>query len=178
MDTNKQSSKQNSHKEEKDSSGIMKFFYLVMLLLIASSSVLSVLGSRRRASASSISVTSTPDNIPVSGGMAAISLKFHREDSETKLCEDLVITSAGDAIYSDCNAGTNNRYRLNDTERTQLDGWLQSFKQINYDNAGQQGKMNIQLFLNGQGSQVASDTNIQQLIVFVEALSAKVASLS
>ena len=153
----------------------MKFFYLVMLLLIASSSVLSVFGSRRR---SSNNVTPTPDSIPVSGGgLAAINLKFHREDSGANVCEDLVITSAGEAIYSDCGTGMNIRYTLNDTEHTQLDGWIQTFQQINYDNTGhQQNNVTIQLFLNGQGSQPASDVNIQQLIDFVEALSMKIAS--
>ena len=109
--------------------------------------------------------------------LAAINLKFHREDSGANVCEDLVITSAGEAIYSDCGTGTNIRYTLNDTEHTQLDGWIQTFQQINYDNTGhQQNNVTIQLFLNGQGSQPASDVNIQQLIDFVEALSMKIAS--
>lgn len=155
----------------------MKFFYLVMLLLIASSSVLSVLGARRLTSSNNI--TSTPNSMPVSGGgMAAINLKFHREDSGSNVCEDLVITSVGDAIYSDCGAGTNLRYTLNDIERVQLDGWIQSFKQINYDNTGQQSNVAIQLFLNGQGNQPPNDTATQQLINFATALVAKIAATS
>jgi len=177
MDTNKQSSNRNNYKEKKDSSGIMKFFYLVMLLLIASSSVLSVLGASRRTSSNI--VTSTPDSVPVDGGgMAAINLKFHREDSGTNVCEDLVITSAGDAIYSDCAASTNLRYTLNDIERAQLDGWIQSFERINYDNTSQQGNVTIQLFLNGQGNQSPNNTATQQLINFATALVAKIAAMS
>ena len=177
MNTNKQSSNRNDHKKEKDSSGVMKFFYLIMLLLIVSSSVLSVLGARRRTSSNNI--TSTPDSVSVGGGgMAAINLKFHREDIGANVCEDLVITSAGDAIYSDCAASTNLRYTLNDIERTQLDGWIQSFKQINYDNTDQQGNMTIQLFLNGQGNQPLNNTATQQLINFATALVAKIAAMS
>ena len=153
----------------------MKFFYLVMLLLIGSSSILSVLGTRRRTSSNV--VTPTPDSFPISGGgLAAINLKFHREDSEAKVCEDLVITSAGEAIYSDCGTSMNIRYTLNDAERTQLDSWIRSFQKINYDDTGQQGNVTIQLYLNGEGNQTASDVNTQQMINFVEALSTEIAS--
>lgn len=148
------------------SAGVMRFFYVLMLLVTVLSLVLRVSNARR---------FSTPSP---GGNTAARVLVFHRE--EGNLCEDLVITAAGDAIYSKCGNSTEKQYALSDTERAQLQGWIQGFKPVNYNHkdAAQPGAPAVQFYLNGSGDQQPGESEIQTLIAFAEMLDAKIASQS
>jgi hypothetical protein len=72
------------------------------------------------------------------------------------------------------------QYVLSDTEQAQLQSWINQFQLVNYDHSGktQTGNMTVQLYLNGQGNQQASDAETQQLLDFATALAAKIASQS
>lgn len=157
----------------------MKFFYALMLLLILSSSIIRFAGARSQPAQTA--ETPVPQNDSGAGGAAtARILVFHRENSGTNSCEDLSITTMGDAVYSNCGQGAEKQYVLNDTERTQLSKWDGQYMPINYDksNDTQTGNETIQLYLNGTGTKQATDTETQQIIDFAEALAKKVASQS
>src|SRR5690349_14889550 len=132
-------SNQKNNKSETKSSGRMRYFYILMLLLTILSLVLRVSGARR---------TTTGQ---LSGGTAARALAFHLEEGSS--CEDLVITAAGDAVYSNCGNGTKKQYALSDAERAQLQAWLTQYSVVNYDpnTPGQTGTSKTQLYLNGRG---------------------------
>ncbi len=118
-------------------------------------------------------------SIPVGDeGAATHVLVFHLGDSGSGLCEDLTVTAAGNALYSSCDHSVKKRYVLNGTELSQLQGWIKQFQAVHYDHSGQtqSGTIMVQLYLNGQGSQQASDIEIQQLVDFAAALAAKTAS--
>lgn len=178
MEVNKPSPIRNVHKQERDSAGIKKFLYLVILLLIGSSGVIGIAGIRQPAATRGIADSRTA-SVSVSGeGAAARVLVFHLGDSGSGLCEDLTVNAAGDALYSSCDHSVEKRYALNETELSQLQGWIRQFQPVHYDHSGQtqSGTIMVQLYLNGQGSQQASDIETQQLVDFAAALAAKTAS--
>ena len=159
----------------------MKFFYLIMLVLIISTSVISLAGANHRNASAQSAATPTPNNPPISGGgTSALVLVFHREDSSSGKCVDLTITFTGSAVYSDCSKGVNARYTLSASEQAQIHDWINQFQPINYDhtNKTQAGNVTNKLYLNGQGSQQAGNTNTQQIIDFAMALATKIASQS
>ena len=180
MNTNKQSKKrnhQNPGKKEKNSSRTMKFFYALMLLLIASSSLIRIAGASRRNTQEK--KTPTPQVLPAGGGStAARVLVFHRESTGANLCEDLVITAAGNAIYSTCGNGAEKQSALSETERVQLQSWIEQFQTVNYDysDTAQADAITTHLFLNGQGSRQADDAETQQIIDFAAVMATKIAS--
>ena len=151
-------------KRENKSAGVMRFFYILLLLLTVLSVVLRVSGGRRLSTANAGSETS------------ARVLVFHHEEGSS--CEDLVVTAGGDMIYSICGKGTENQYSLDDAEKTQLQNWLASYSAINYDHTdpAQSGASMTRLYLNGRGSQMATEIEIRQLIDFAESLLPKVVS--
>lgn len=112
------------------------------------------------------------------GATAARVLVYHQEDTQKSLCEDLVITAAGVAIYSACGNGVEKQYSLSETERQQLQAWISKFQAVNYHpyDASQAGGRQVQLRLNGQGSQQATELEAQQMIDFAVALDAKIVS--
>jgi hypothetical protein len=179
---NKHSTSRNNHeraKQEKKSSGMLRLFSVIMLLLMAVSS----LGRVAAASHSPSRSGQTPgqqSTIASSEGTAARVLVFHREDRGSSLCEDLVITAAGDAVYSTCVNGMEKQYTLSATERQQLQAWIKSFKAVNYDHNDitRVGDTRTQLYFNGQGNQLATDAETHRMIDFATALEAKIATQS
>ena len=144
----------------------MRYFYILMLLLTILSLVLRVSGARRGATGQ------------LAGGTTARLLVFHLEEHTS--CEDLVITAAGDAVYSNCGNGTEKQYALNSSEREQLQAWVQQFSPVNYDHdtPGQAGTSKTQLYLNGRGNRQASEADIEKLVEFAQTLASKVMSQS
>jgi hypothetical protein len=69
---------------------------------------------------------------------------------------------------------------LNDSERAQLQAWVEKYSPVNYEhnNPGQVGASKTQLYLNGRGNRQAGEADIQQLINFAETLSSKIAAQS
>ena len=148
----------------------MRIFYVLMLVLMLSSSVIRIAGAGRHSQGEA---TLTPQVSPASGGgTAARVFVFHREDSRNGTCADLVIPAAGSAIYSNCGAGVEKQYDLSDTERTQLENWIQQFQPVNFDqiDPSQAGNVTTQLYFNGQGSQAASNTDVQAMLQFADTL--------
>lgn len=142
---------------------MMRFFYVLMLLLIVLSVVLRVSGRRV--------ATSKPG-----GGTTALVMTFHHTAGGS--CEDLAVTAAGNAILSNCGNGAEKQSALSDAERAQLQTWIAAYNAVNYDqkDPAQTGTPETKLYLNGQGSQQANETEIQQLIDFAESLAARMAS--
>jgi hypothetical protein len=155
-----------NNKSEPKSSGRMRYFYILMLLLTILSLVLRVSGARRGTTGQ------------LAGGTTARALVFHLDDGTS--CEDLVVTAAGEAVYSDCGNGTEKQYALNSSEREQLQAWVQQYSPVNYDHASpaQDGASKTQLYLNGRGSRQASEADIQKFVDFAETLDSKILSQS
>jgi hypothetical protein len=119
-------------KPEKKSSGMLRFFSGVMLLLMTLSSFGRIAMANHRTSPGGH--TPTQQTYSSSSGLtAARVLDFHREDRGSSLCEDLVVTAVGDAIYSTCGNGVEKQYALNETERQQLQIWIKNYQAVNFD---------------------------------------------
>lgn len=159
-------------KHETKSSRSLRLFSIVMLLLMALASFGRITSANRR--------TSRSGQTPAGQGSLARVLVFHREDRGSSLCEDLLISAVGDAIYSTCGNGVEKQYALNETERQQLQTWILEFRAVNYDHndLSRVGGGKTQLYLNGQGVQRATDAETQQMIDFITALDKKIASQS
>ena len=159
-------------KQEMKSSRTLRIFSIVMLLLLALTSFGRITSANRRSSPSGLT--------PTGQGLLARVLVFHREDRGSSWCEDLLISAVGDAVYSRCGNGVEKQYALNETERQQLQSWIQEFRAVNYDHndMSQVDGSKTQLFLNGQGTQRATDAETQQMIDFITALDKKIASQS
>ncbi len=113
---------------------------------------------------------------PASGGTSARVLVFHHEDESQ--CEDLAVTAAGSAIFSNCGKGIEKQYSLDNLERLQLQGWIDQYSPVNYDGNGplQTGDLTTRLYLNGQGNQQIDPAETRQVIDFATSLAAKIAS--
>ena len=163
-------SQQKNNKQDKNSSGVMRIFYVLMLVLMLSSSFIRIAGARSHQSA-----TPAPHANPASsGGTAARVFVFHQEDSRAGTCADLTIPAVGNAIYSDCGQGIEIQYALSDAESAQLQDWISHFQPVNDKHSAD--NISTQLYLNGQGSQAASDTDIQSMLKFTDILIAKIIS--
>jgi hypothetical protein len=154
---------QKSKKGESSAAGKMRVFYILVLLIMIFSLFARVSGARRSSTGQ------------VSSGTAARVLVFHHKDES--LCEDLTISAAGNAVFSNCGNGIEKQYVLNSSERSQLQGWIDTYSAVNYDPA-QGGGSTTQLYLNGRGNQQASDADIQQMTDFATQLAEKIGSSS
>jgi len=174
MKTNKKSTTRNHPKQSKqdqNSSKTIKFFYVLMFLLIVSSSFIRVAGASRHPQ----SVTPTPQvNSAGNGGTATRVFVFHREDTRVGTCADLVIPAVGSAVYSNCGKGIETQYNLSNSEHAQLQAWISQFQPINNEHSVD--SISTQLYLNGQGNQAASETDIQSMVHFAETLAVNIAS--
>jgi hypothetical protein len=150
---------QKSKKGESSASGKMRIFYILVLLIMIFSLFARFSGARRSSTGQA------------SSGAAARVLVFHHK--EESLCEDLTITAAGNAIFSNCGNGIEKQYVLNSSELSQLQGWIDTYSAVNYDPA-QGGGSTTQLYLNGRGNQQASDADIQQMTDFATQLAEKI----
>jgi hypothetical protein len=179
MKANKQFPILRDHRLEMDSAGIIKFIYLVMFLLIGSSSVIGIAGIHQPL----VRGVAIPpaDSISASEeGAAPRVLMFHLGESGSGLCENLTVTTAGNAFYSSCDTSTERQYILSSMENAQLQNWVKQFQAVDFDRSSKTGTGNktVQLYLNGQGSRQASDAETQQLVDFATTLAAKIASQS
>lgn len=179
MKTNNHSTRRNtrmSNKPEKKSFSTLRIFSIVMLLLIALSTFGRMASASHPATQNRQPETIQRTQTPGAGTVARV-LVFHQENKAENLCEDLVITVAGGAIYSDCGKITERQYVLNESELQQLLGWIEKFQVVNYDHKvpAQTGDMWTKIYLNGVGSQPADDLTTQRMIGFATALVAKIA---
>jgi hypothetical protein len=163
-------------KAEKKSSGMLRLFSIIMLLLMALSSFGRIASANNRTPPGG--QTPAQQSPSSSGGTVALVLIFHQENKGAGLCEDLVITARGTAIYSTCENAVEKQYTLSETERQQLQTWIKNYQAVNYDlsAASQADGTVIRLYLNGQGSQKATNLEIQQTIDFAIALNTKITS--
>jgi hypothetical protein len=155
---------QKNGKRELNSAGKMRFVYVFMLVLTIFSLFLRVSGTGRgRAQGTSV-------------GTASRVLVFHSKDGS--VCEDLVITATGSAVFSDCGNGREKQYALNSSERAQLQNWIDQYSPVNYDHndPAQAGRSTTQLYLNGRGKQQPGNAEIQQLTKFATNLATKIDS--
>ena len=150
----------------------------MMFLLIGSSGVIGIAGIRQPMVRGV--VVPPAGNILAREGGAAQVLMFHLEESGSGLCGDLTVTAAGNALYASCGNSVEKQYVLSETEHAQLQSWVKQFQSVTFDHSSQTqvGSMIVQLYLNGQGTQRASDAETQQLLGFATALTVKIASLS
>ena len=167
-----------SQKKGTGVSNVSKIFYLLMLILILTSSFVRISGSNRRKSASK---TPTPTSAPAGvGEMPALILSYHHADGGAKVCQDLTISSIGNAVYSNCLNNTNQQYSLSASEMSLLQGWMDYFQTIQYDHplVTKTGNMDTKLFLNGVGTTQADDAADQRIENFAQNLIDKIAAQS
>lgn len=180
--TNQVSTNRNSQKQAdraKNTNVMLRLFSGFMLLLLALSSFGRIATANHTKPRGTPAVSQQPG--PASGGAtSARVLAFHREDKSAGWCEDLVISAAGDAVYSSCGKGIEKQYALSETERQQMQTWIQKFQAVNYGQTAnnQADGTSTQLYLNGQGSHAAAETDTQRMIDFAAALDAKISSQS
>ena len=172
MNTNKQSAKRS--KQDKNSSGVMRVFYVLMLVLMLSSSIIRIAGANRITHSGAML---TPQVNSTGSGSTARAFVFHKVDSISGTCVDLVISAMGNAVYSNCGHGGEKQYDLNNSELLQLQKWIKQYQPVNYDHTDNAlaGIVTTQLYLNGQGNQQASNVDTQHIIEFAIAMAAKVA---
>ena len=162
MNKNTQSMHRNNQKNNKsktDSSGKLRVLSIVVLAIMIFSLFLRVSGAGRSTRAQT------------SGGTTARVLVFHYEEGSS--CEDLTVTATGNAVFSNCGNGIEKQYDLNNSERSQLQSWLDTYSPVNYDPTPA-GGATTQLYVNGRGSQQASDAEIQQMTAFAIQLAEKI----
>jgi hypothetical protein len=66
---------------------------------------------------------------------------------------------------------------LNSSERSQLQGWIDTYNAVNYDPSQGSGST-TQLYLNGRGNRQTNDADIQQMTDFATRLAEKIGSSS
>ena len=143
MSKNKQpANHQKNNKSGTNSSGKIRFFYILVLLLMIFSLFARVSAGR------------PATNLATREGTTARLLVFHQ--SNASFCEDLTITEAGNAIFSDCGNGMEKQYALNSSERSQFQSWIDTYSPVNYDRDQTQTEgLRTQLHLNSHGKQQA-----------------------
>lgn len=158
------------------STGMLRLFSIIMLLLMVFTSLGRIAFANNRPPQDGH--TTTQQSASSSGGTAALVLVFHQEDNRAGSCEDLLITARGSAIYSTCQNAVEKQYTLSETERRRLLTWIENYLAVNYDDgaASQPDGAVTHLYLNGQGSKMATDLEVQQMIDFAKTLSTKIAS--
>jgi hypothetical protein len=162
MNKNTQSMPRNNQKTNKgktDSSGKLRVLSIVVLAIMIFSLFLRVSGAGRSTRAQT------------GGGTTARVLVFHYEEGSS--CEDLTVTATGNAVFSNCGNGIEKQYVLDNSERSQLQSWLGTYSPLNYDPTPA-GGATTQLYLNGHGSQQASDAEMQQMTTFAMQLAEKI----
>jgi hypothetical protein len=162
MNKNTKAMHRNDQKRDKgktDSSGKLRVLSLVVLAIMILSLFLRVSGVGRGTRAQP------------SGGTAARILVFHYEEAGS--CEDLTVTATGNAVFSNCGNSIEKQYVLNNSERSQLQSWLDTYSPVSYDPTPA-GGATTQLYLNGRGNQQASDAEIQQMTGFAMQLAEKI----
>lgn len=178
MNTSPKRENQKQAKPEKKSSGMLRLFSIIMLLLMALTSLGRIASANNRTPPGG--QTPTQQSPSSGGGTVALVLIFRQENQGAGSCENLVITARGAAIYSTCENAVEKQYTLSEIERQQLQSWIKNYQAVNFDHsaASQPDGAVTHLYLNGQGSQKATDLEIQQMIDFAIALNTKIASQS
>lgn len=87
-----------------------------MLLLMALSSFGSIAVANHHASPGGQTPTQQTA-FSSGGGTVALVLIFHQENKGAELCDDLVITATGVAIYSTCENAVEKQYTVSEIER-------------------------------------------------------------
>lgn len=174
-----QRNSQEHNNRAKNSKTQLRVFSVFMLLLMGLSGVGRIATANHKKSDEE-KATSHQPNPANTGISSARVLVFHREDMAAGWCEDLVISAAGDAVYSSCGKGVEKQYALSETERQQLQAWIDKFRAVNYDQTAnnQADDTSTKLYLNGQGSHTAAEADTQRMIDYATTLDAKIASQS
>ena len=170
----KKSTSKGRQVQKNKSSGVSKIFYFLMLLLILTSSFVRIIGNNRRRKAAAGQPTAA-ETASVNFSNSARLLVYHREDSELGTCEDLVITTSGSAVYTDCASGEEKQYALSDSERTLVTDWIDYFQQVDVSiNPTDGGTESAELVINGQGSHEVGDGTTRQVKIFADDLIDKI----
>jgi len=152
-------------KEQKSTPGYLKFVYGFMLLLMLFSGVGRISGRNSRTPG----VKATPQVQAASSGTIAKALTYHRENSASNLCDDLIITVGGDAVLSDCTGVSEQQYHLSVNERQTLSGWLTKYNSFDYSISDQS-----QIQFNGHSNQTITGNDLSSLITFVSTIDTEI----
>lgn len=161
-------------KKTTDTPLYLKFVYAFMLLLLLAGGVARVAGKNT----SSQSAPKTPLAQAPSQSLSAKALTFHREGGPGGVCDDLVVTVNGDAVLAACSSGSERQYQLSTAEKQQLVSWLGEFKSFDFDSGkpGDSSGLLEKLSMNGHGTRVASEADVQKVLGFVSTLDSEISA--
>ena len=102
-------------------------------------------------------------------------LTWERMGGFAGFCDKVVVYESGSAIISNCKGDIETTLRLTETQREQLNGWLQTLQPIDYiqSDPAVADAMTISLFFAGNGAQQADEQTIGLISQFASELAAQ-----
>lgn len=102
-------------------------------------------------------------------------LTWERIGGFAGFCDKVVVYESGSATIANCKGDIETTLRLTDTQREQLDGWLQTLQPIDYiqSDPAVADAMTISLFFAGNGAQPADEQTIGLISQFASELAAQ-----
>jgi len=99
-------------------------------------------------------------------------LKWSREGGFAGFCDELTISTSGEARASSCRAGAGGTRALSPEDRKKLDGWRDAFANVAWSSsdAGAADGMTIKLTLAGRGRVQPTTEQRQQILDWVQKL--------
>lgn len=99
-------------------------------------------------------------------------LIWNRSGGFAGFCDEVTVSESGWAEVVNCKGETQTRIQLTETQRAQLDGWLETLDVIDYSHTdpATADAMTVTLFLAGRGSQQADEETIGLISQFASDL--------
>ncbi|MBI5934548.1 MAG: hypothetical protein HY867_12660 [Chloroflexi bacterium] len=134
-------------------------FALILILLLAACAPVSP--------TLSIPTLEKPTELP-DGALLA----WERTGGIAGFCDKVMIDAAYQVAVYNCRGDVESTFALTETQRAQLDGWLEAYQPIDYIQADPPvpDAMRVTLSLTGRGSEAADDAAIQAILQFASDL--------
>jgi hypothetical protein len=102
-------------------------------------------------------------------------LVWERTGGIAGFCDKIVVQTSFDVTVFNCRGDVETIFPLTETQRGQLNGWLQTYQPIGYVQADPPAadQMTISLSLAGKGNQKADDETVQLILQFASDLAAQ-----
>ena len=102
-------------------------------------------------------------------------LIWNRSGGFAGFCDEVIVHESGSAEVANCKVEAQTRIQLTETQRAQLDGWLETLAVIDYEHTdpATADAMTVSLFLAGGGAQQADEEAIGLISQFASDLAAQ-----
>ena len=102
-------------------------------------------------------------------------LIWNRSGGFAGFCDEVIVHESGSAEVANCKGEARTRIQLTETQRAQLDGWLETLAVIDYEHTdpATADAMTVSLFLAGGGAQQADEEAIGLISQFASDLAAQ-----